>query len=139
MSNGEQTTGFLRVAVSSAEGTIPTVGARVTVRAEDGTEWVVFTDESGLTSLLALPAPPAASSQSALKADPFAIYRVTVEKDGFYKQTTEHVPIFAGITARQGVSLIGLAEFLGETFSPEESTDTVKENPQALQNGRRNA
>ncbi len=138
MSNGEQSTGFLRVAVSSAEGAIPTVGARVTITGDGDSEWVLFTDESGLTSLLSLPAPPAASSQNALQKDPFATYRVTVEKDGFYKQITERVPIFDGITARQEINLIGLAEFLGEGFSPEESTDTVKEEPQALQSGRGN-
>lgn len=138
MSNEAQSTGFLRIVASSAEGALPVKGAKVTVTAENGGEWVLFTDESGLTSLLELPAPPAFSSQNAFEKDPYASYRVTVEKDGFYKQTTERVPIFAGITARQPISLIGLAEFLGESFSPEESTDTVKKEPQALLNGRRN-
>ena len=138
MSNEAQSAGFLRVAVSSAEGAIPAEGARVTVTAKDGREWVLFTDESGLTAPLELPAPPATSSQSALSEDPYASYRVTVDKDGFYRQITERVPVFAGVTARQGISLIALAEFLGESFAPEESTDTVKEEPQALLNGRRN-
>ncbi len=139
MPNGEQNTGFLRVAVSTADGALPVGEARVRVTGEGGAEWVLWTDESGLTELLSLPAPPVVSSQSALAADPFATYRVEVEKEGFYKHTTLRVPIFSGITARQGVNLIGLAEFIGEGFSPRESTDTVTEDPQVLNNGRRNA
>lgn len=132
MANGEQNTGYLRIAVSTAEEALPLSGARVTVTGEGGEEWVLFTDESGLTALLTLPAPPIASSQSAFGADPFATYRVEVEKDGFYRQVTERVPIFSGVTARQAITLIGLAEFIGEDFAPTESTDTVTEEPQVL-------
>ena len=138
MANGEQNTGYLRIAVSTAEEALPLPDARVTVTGEGGEEWVLFTDESGLTALLSLPAPPVSSSQSALSADPFATYRVVVEKEGFYRQVTERVPIFSGVTARQAITLIGLAEFIGEDFAPTESTDTVTEDPQVLhREGRR--
>ena len=131
MSN-EESVGYLRVAVSTAEEAIPVKGARVTVTGEDGVKTVLFTDESGLTELFVLSAPSAASSLSALTQKPFADYRITVTKDGFYEQTTERVPVFSGITARQGINLIGLAELAGEALAPWESTDTVKRDPQAL-------
>ena len=44
------THGFLRVAVSTASGSIPIAGARVIVRGDDGKEIVLVTDESGLTT-----------------------------------------------------------------------------------------
>jgi len=136
MSNEQENMGYLRVAVTTAEGVIPVANARVTIRAQDGTETVLMTDESGLTTLLALQAPPAAASQNAFGKDPFASYSVAVEKEGFYKQTTAFVPIFAGITARQPINLIGLAEYIGESFVPTDSTDTVLTDPQVLSNGK---
>ena len=126
------THGFLRVAVSTAGGSIPIAGARVIVRGDDGKEIVLVTDESGLTALTPLFAPSAANSQSAFNENPFALYSIAVEKDGFYRQLTDNVPIFAGITARQPVNLIGLAEYLGESFSPSGNTETVQNDPQAL-------
>ena len=131
----EESVGYLRVAVSTAEEAIPIRDARVTVTGEGETR-VLFTDESGLTALFALPAPPAEASTSAFGENPFASYRVVVSKDGFYEQTTEYVPIFAGVTARQGINLIGLAELTGDQLPPSASTDTVTRDPQVLHNTR---
>jgi hypothetical protein len=128
--------GFLRVAVTTAEGTIPVQNALVTIRGADGSEVVLVTDESGLTERIALSAPPAAASQSALSPDPFSVYSVTVDKDGFYRQFTEQVPIFTGISARQPINLIGLAEQGGAALALTGSVDTVTEDPQVLNNGK---
>ena len=128
--------GFLKVAVSTASGALPVQNARVSIVGEDGRSITLFTNESGLTESVSLSAPPAASSQAAGSADPFSSYRVTVEKEGFYPHTTGQVPIFSGISARQPINLIGLAEYGSDTMVPE-STDTVMRDPQVLHNGGR--
>ena len=97
---------------------------------------VLFTDESGLTESVALAAPPAVTSQSAGDLNPFSSYRVTVDKEGFYQHITGWVPIFSGISARQPISLVGLAEYGADTLIPE-SADTVMRNPQVLDGGGR--
>lgn len=130
--NGD--TGYLRIFVSTAGGALPVENARVTIRGADGREAVLFTDESGLTESIALAAPPAATSQSAGGVDPFSSYRVTVDKDGFYSHVTGWVPIFSGVSARQPVNLIGLAEYGADSLIPE-SADTVMRDPQVLNGG----
>ena len=132
--NGEK--GYLKVVVSTADGALPIKNARVTIQGEDGSELVLFTDESGLTESVALSAPPPALSQTAGGTTPFTSYRVTVDKEGFYPHVTGWVPIFSGISARQPVNLIGLAEYGANTLVPEES-DTVMRDPQVLNGGGR--
>lgn len=126
--------GYLRVVVSTADGALPVSNARVTIRGEDGRELVLFTDESGLTERVPLSSPPSLSSQTAGSAQPFSSYRVTVDKEGFYPHVTGWVPIFSGVSARQPVSLVGLAEYGANTLVPEGS-DTVMRDPQVLNGG----
>ena len=126
--------GYLKVVVSTADGALPIKEARVVIRGEDGRELVLFTDESGAKESVALPAPSRSSSQSAGKKNPFAAYRVTVGKEGFYPHLTGVVPIFSGVSARQSVNLIGLAEYDSGTIIPE-SSDNVMRDPQVLNGG----
>ncbi len=129
----EQSFGFLRAVVRTAEGLIPVENATVTVEGE-GESHVLLTDKSGMTSLLRLPAPPVAGSQTAMQANPFAIYRVTTRKDGYYEQITENAPVFAGVVSVQPINMIGLSEYESNTLRPLSSTDTVTKDPQALHN-----
>ena len=132
--NGEE--GYLRVVVSTADGALPIENARVVIRGEDGRELVLFTDKSGATESVPLSAPAVQNSQSAEERNPFSVYRVTVDKEGFYSHLTGVVPIFSGVSARQPVNLIGLAEYGADTVIPELS-DTVMRDPQALSGGGR--
>ncbi|MBE6568277.1 MAG: hypothetical protein E7657_06435 [Ruminococcaceae bacterium] len=123
--------GFLQVLVRTAGESLPVREATVLVEGEGVTERL-STDRSGRTKQISLPAPPASNSLKAGSDAPFALYRVTVEKEGFYKQTTENVPVFAGVVSLQPITLIGLAEYGSDTLSPESSTDTVPSDPQTL-------
>ena len=130
--NGEE--GFLRVVVSTADGALPIENARVVIRGEDGRELVLFTNESGATESVPLPAPSVQGSKSPEGKDPFSVYRVSVDKEGFYSHLTGVVPIFSGVSARQPVNLIGLAEYGSDTLIPD-SADTVMRDPQTLNGG----
>ncbi len=124
-------TGYLQVFVRTAGEALPVEGARVRVTGS-AVERELLTDRSGRTERVALPTPSAQNSLSAGLKNPFALYRVTVEKEGFYRQTTENVPVFAGVSSLQPITLVGLAEYGSDTLSPGSSTDTVKDDPQAL-------
>ena len=126
--------GTLRVFVRTASGSLPVVGARVLI--EGVMERELFTDQSGLTEQIPLPTVSREASMRVGEETPFASYRVRVEKEGFYPHTTENVPIFAGVESLQPVNLIGLAEYGSDALNPTSSTDTVKGNPQALDNER---
>ena len=123
--------GFLQILVRTAGESLPVEAANVLVEGS-GIERRLLTDRSGRTEQISLPAPPISNSLTAGMDAPFALYRVSVEKDGFYKQTTENVPVFAGVVSLQPVTLIGRAEYESDTLIPGSSTDTVKNDPQTL-------
>lgn len=123
--------GFLQILVRTAGESLPIRDARVLVEGDAVTRRLL-TDKSGRTEQIALPAPPASNSLAAGRDAPFALYRVTVEKEGYYHQVTEKVPVFAGVVSLQPITLIGLAEYESNTLIPESSTDTVPRDPQAL-------
>ena len=127
----EENFGFLQIFVRTANESLPVPDARVTVTG-NGEERILFTDQSGKTERISLPAQPRENSLSSRLPYPFMTYRVTTEKEGFYRQTTEKVPIFAGVGSLQPITLIGLAEYDSDRVVPGETTDTVKENPQSL-------
>lgn len=126
-----ENTGYLQIFVRTAGESLPVTGAEVLIEG-NGVTRRLTTDRSGKTERIPLEAPPARSSTEAGNPDPFAVYRVTVKKEGFYTQTTEKVPLFAGVGSLQPVTLIGLAEYGGDRLKPQSSTDTVGDDPQAL-------
>ena len=70
----------------------------------------VFTDDSGFSPLMTLPAVSAKLSLTPDNAVPYVTYTIRVVKDGFYPTENTKVPIFEGITSRQPVYLIPLPE-----------------------------
>jgi hypothetical protein len=123
--------GYLQVFVRTAGGSLPVANARVLVEG-GGAERRLVTDKSGRTERIPLPAPPAANSISAGGISPFSLYRVTVDAEGFYRQVTENVPVFAGVGSLQPITLIGLSEYGSGSLTPGSSTDTVPNDPQTL-------
>ena len=99
---------------------------------EDMKDIVRFTDASGKTEKIPLPAPELQNSEAPMIRYPFYSYRVSVFKEGFYPQETENVPVFPEVTATQPVNLIGLSEYNGDALFPLGNLDTVKKNPQTL-------
>lgn len=111
-------TGWLRVFVAEASGTIPVAGAFVTISEyEPGTEGNVIrlltTGRDGLTETVGLPAPPASDSTSPGEVSPGAVYAVRVRKAGYYPVEAAGVPVFAGIVSLQAVDLQPIGAFAG--------------------------
>ncbi|MBE6655647.1 MAG: hypothetical protein E7609_02100 [Ruminococcaceae bacterium] len=123
--------GFLQVLVRTAGESLPVRDAEVLVEGATLSRGLL-TDESGRTEQIPLPAPPASNSLSAGQNAPFALYRVTVRKEGFYTQVTKNVPVFSGIVSLQPITLVGRAEYGSEALSPNSITDTVTSDPQVL-------
>ncbi|MCI7767982.1 MAG: hypothetical protein MSJ26_08415 [Oscillospiraceae bacterium] len=117
---GENSWGFLQFEVFTAGGAYPVPGAVVIVKkmlpAGVGLVRVLFTDRSGRTPTIALPAPSPELSQNPMNtARPFSEYNVTVRARGFYTMKDIKIPIFAGIKTVQPIDLIPLPEYSGET------------------------
>ena len=123
--------GFLQVLVRTAGDSLPVRNAEVLVEGSTLSRGLL-TDESGRTEQLPLPTPPASNSLSAGQKAPFALYRVTVRKEGFYTQVTENVPVFSGIVSLQPVTLVGRAEYGSDHLFPSDVTNTVTNDPQVL-------
>lgn len=106
--------GYLRVRVTA--GDLPAEGANVTVteypEGEGGGEllYSLRTDENGLTPPLALFAPPADESLTPGFLQPYSVYNVSVELDGYYPVEGVGVPVFENITAIQPFRLLPILE-----------------------------
>lgn len=126
-------TGTLIVSVYTAGGALPIEGALVTIRGANqngsGVISVLYTDQSGNTPRISLPAPPASSSESPGSATPFATYNVEVDKENFYPRSFINVPIFAGTTSIQPANLIPKTEYEGQAIIPNNGTVTESQNP----------
>ncbi len=126
--------GGLRVNVRTANGALPITGARAEVFDAAGRSVrVLFTDRSGSTEILALPAPSASLSQSPGGGEVFATYRLQVDAEGYYSQINESVPIFDGVLSLQSAALIPRAPFEGDSAMPD--GNTVFDAGQTLEGG----
>ena len=115
---GDNSWGYLQFEVFTAGGAYPVPGAAVIVKkqlpAGVGLVRVLFSDRSGRTPTIALPAPSASLSQNPMNtARPFSEYSVTVRAKGFYTLRDIKIPIFAGVKTVQPIDLIPLPEYSG--------------------------
>ena len=114
--------GRLRIQATTADGALPVKGAlvRISRAAEAGfpdvSLYTFETDESGLTPIVILEAPPKGESLAPGAEDVYAVYRVTVSREGFYPVEIGRVPVFDGVGALQPIALIPVSE--GGAFSP---------------------
>ncbi len=104
--------GYITVAVKTAGGALPVENAVVTVRDEnDNILYAVFTDRSGKTARLTVPAPPKANSGTPnTNLPPFYKYTVDTDKQGFVSVRNLNVPVYPGINSIQPVELLPLPE-----------------------------
>ena len=131
MESPNESFGILSVCVRTADGALPVVGARITVRSEeDGTENAVFTvlysGAGGIAENCYLPAPP---KENAMRPDggiPYRFYSIETDREGYYGVRHLHVPIYAGVTAIQPVDLVPLALGLSPQ-SPSSDTERYSE------------
>ena len=127
--------GYLTVRVSFAEDALPVEGAAVIVRAssEDAVSEPIslLTDRDGATPTLSLPTPEKSLSESPKAPSlPYALYDVTVAKDGFYTKTISNLALFSGISATLPVNLIPISRYQSYTDIPSADLGAVsRQNP----------
>ena len=104
--------GMLYVVASTADSAYPVPNARVIISSEiDGKtnlNYILRTDESGITPTVTLPAPPASLSQTPGNTKPYAVYDIRIHAAGYFREEAKEVPVFAGITSRQVFPMIPL-------------------------------
>ena len=105
--------GWIQVITRSAGNAraLPGVSVRITnsTQQQEHLEQIAVTNESGETAKIPVPVPAAALSLDSSNAqNPYSTYHVSVYADGFYRQVSEDVPVFAGTTSRQIFSMIPL-------------------------------
>ena len=107
--------GYLRVRVTRAGGSLPVEGAEVVITEyrpegeQDGNgelRYRLTTGNGGLTQTVILPAPAAGDSLRPGAAQPYSLYNVTVRYDGYYPVEGVGVPVFDRVTAVQPVDLM---------------------------------
>lgn len=117
---GDSSWGFLQFDIFTAGGAYPVPGALVAVKKKltggTGLVRLLFSDRSGRTPTIALPAPSASLSQNPMSTTrPFSEYTVTVRARGYYTLTDINIPIFAGVKTVQPIDLIPLPEYSGDS------------------------
>lgn len=115
--------GRLYVVASAADNAYPVAGARVTVYTKIGDRvqlnYLLITDESGVTPTVTLPAPPASLSQEPDNVSPYATCDIKIYASGYFREEARDVPIFAGVTSRQEFQMIPLP------LAVDEDTETI--------------
>ncbi len=105
--------GKLVIQTTTARDARPVQGVSVAV-SEAGTEegipptllFTAVTDESGLTPVFDLPAPPRADSQSPGKTRPYARYLVQIEHPDYQPVSVIDVTVFDGVVSTLPVYLL---------------------------------
>lgn len=118
MTANESGTGYLRVRVTSAGGSLPVEGAIVKIYNynEEGDDeagdliYSLRTGSGGLTESVELSAPPVSESFEPGGAVPYSLYNISVTYSGYYPVEGVGVPIFDGIVAVQPVNLMPISE-----------------------------
>lgn len=110
--------GRLVVMVTAVSSIYPVENAKVTVFTGDYKAPNIidtdFTDQSGKTKTFSLPAPSRGlSMEPNTGAQPYALYNVLIEADGYADNLHVNLPIFRGVTSLQRSNLTPLASFGG--------------------------
>ena len=123
--------GRLVVNVFTAGGAFPIPNASVLIQGAEpatrGISYTVLTDESGRTAPITLPAPSAQSSLSPGLPNPFSVYNIIVQKDGYYTHEARQIPVFQNVISIQPAEMIPLPLYRDETLSPRGNT-VISEN-----------
>ena len=103
--------GTLIAQVSVANGAVPIMGANVIISNTDGSLITTqFTDNSGRTPGIRLPAPSSEYSLHPGNLRPYSTYNMRVEYPGFYTEEFLNIAIFDKIVSVQPVSMEPLGE-----------------------------
>ena len=124
--------GYIRVVARSGDNAFPVKNALAIVTyAEDGQmifKTSALTDESGQTEIIKAPAPNARYSlNSGSDIRPYSLYNVTLIADGYFRERSVDVPVFAGITSVQQFNLVPLPLYMNESA---ETIEIYNQEPQ---------
>ncbi len=101
-------TGKLKIEVQSALGIAPVAGARITLRSTGNPTNILEqfeTDDSGQTESIELETPPLEYSMEPEQPQPYSLYTIEVEKEGFLPVTINGIEIMPEETAIQNVQM----------------------------------
>lgn len=111
--------GWISVNVRTAENASPVENASVVITSMNNGNLIFeatgVTDESGQIKKIALPAPSASlslDSENLIK--PYSVYDISVYADGFFRERSVDVPVFAGITSIQQFNMVPLPLYMTE-------------------------
>ena len=106
--------GYILVSVKTAGGALPVANAVATVKdANDNILYVEFTDSSGNTQVMKVPAPAKSNSISPdTGLPPYFNYNIDTDKEGYVSVRNTNVPVYPGITSIQPVEMLPLPEGL---------------------------
>ena len=115
--------GSLAVTVTTLRSIYPLPNAKVSVfQGEINNMQVlttVYTDQSGKTPEIPLPAPEALlSQQSDYSGKPYSVYNIIVSAEGFRDNIHLNIPVFSGVTTIQRSNMM-LLETAGENKGPQ--------------------
>lgn len=139
--------GRLIVQVFLANGAVPIQNAKVTIT-NGNKEFIteLFTNNSGRTPSIELPAPSRRYSLEPMDIKPYSTYNIRVEYPGFYTEEFLNVPVFDRIESIQPVSMQALGEdsTLDERITVDESPVTqgpsrAENQPENMEEGEQNA
>ncbi len=103
--------GMLQFRAYTARGALPVMGARIIVSKDIGGKKHVFysltTNDSGLTQVSSLPAPPKELSETPDSlVQPYALYDAEITAAGYNEIVIRDLPVFEGVLSVQRVPLV---------------------------------
>ena len=104
----EMSTGYLQFFATTAGQSEPVPRAHITVTRDGTLVATAFTDISGLSPVLSLPAVDGRYTLSPGNDAPYTIYAATVSADGYYTQLFTALELYGGTVALQPVVLVPL-------------------------------
>lgn len=112
--------GWIQVIVRKGDNAYPIPDASIIINSTEDDQLKLIsntmTDESGKTELIAVPAPNVSYSlESDNNVRPYALYNVSVFADGYFREKSVNVPVFAGITSVQQFNLVPLPLLMKES------------------------
>ena len=106
-------TGYIQVRAYTSTAQFPLKDVAITVTAPDGTAIAMrLTDQSGLISPIEIPVPDKAESlQPDPTERPYATVNLYAHLRGYERIEAEGLQVFSGVTTRQNLEMIPLAEY----------------------------
>lgn len=110
--------GYITVNVRTAGGALPVSDATIVIKSSDGSGGVgigsivavLYSDISGTSEVIGVPAPPRSNSQSPeTVGEVCSFYDIDTECAGYYPVSNTNVPVYDGVTSIQEIMMMPAA------------------------------